>query len=124
MPDIKTPSLQPCWDRPRHLQYVRTGAPLEGRRVLIRCYHGLGDTLQYIRFAPLVKRVASRVMAEREDSPWYPTMRLFRQREPGSWKSVTERVVLELGKWVKAKNRRPREYTRKLSAIRLTANER
>ena len=53
---------QVCWDWPRHQQYLWRGQPLEGKRVLIRCYHGLGDTLQYIRFAPLVKRVASRVM--------------------------------------------------------------
>ena len=33
---------------------------------------------------------------EREDSPWYPTMRLFRQREPGNWKEVLDRVQLSL----------------------------
>jgi tetratricopeptide (TPR) repeat protein len=27
-----------------------------------------------------------------EDCPWYPTMRLFRQSEPGSWQPVVERV--------------------------------
>ncbi len=28
----------------------------------------------------------------REDSPWYPTVRLFRQRERGNWPEVIERV--------------------------------
>lgn len=28
----------------------------------------------------------------REDSPWYPTMRLFRQSRPGDWHTVVERV--------------------------------
>lgn len=29
---------------------------------------------------------------EREDSPWYPTMRLFRQNAPGDWTGVVTRV--------------------------------
>jgi len=33
-----------------------------------------------------------RWMAGRDDSPWYPTMRLFRQRVPGVWGPVFERV--------------------------------
>jgi len=41
---------------PRHLQWVWDGRPLAGERILIRCHHGLGDTVQFIRFAPLVKR--------------------------------------------------------------------
>ncbi|MBX6363378.1 MAG: ADP-heptose--LPS heptosyltransferase [Gemmatimonadetes bacterium] len=46
---------------PRHEQWIWDGTPLAGRRVLIRCYHGLGDTLQFVRYAPLVKTVASEV---------------------------------------------------------------
>ncbi len=33
---------------------------------------------------------------EREDSPWYPTMRLFRQRSRGDWREVLGRVAREL----------------------------
>lgn len=46
---------------PRHVQQVWDGTPLAGRRVLIRCYHGLGDTIQFIRYAPLVRAVAQDV---------------------------------------------------------------
>jgi Tfp pilus assembly protein PilF len=37
-----------------------------------------------------------RWLLEREDSPWYPTMRLFRQPKPGDWTSVFERMAEEL----------------------------
>ncbi|HTP95423.1 MAG TPA: tetratricopeptide repeat-containing glycosyltransferase family protein, partial [Burkholderiales bacterium] len=37
-----------------------------------------------------------RWMLEREDSPWYPTMRLFRQSRPRDWAGVIERVGREL----------------------------
>jgi ADP-heptose:LPS heptosyltransferase len=33
-----------------------------------------------------------RWMLEREDSPWYPTARLFRQRSRGDWTEVIARV--------------------------------
>lgn len=43
-----------------HLRWVWDGRPLEGRRVLVRCYHGLGDTLQFCRYLPLLRsRVAA-----------------------------------------------------------------
>jgi Tetratricopeptide repeat len=37
-----------------------------------------------------------RWLIDREDSPWYPTMRLFRQREPGQWKPVIEELEIAL----------------------------
>ncbi len=33
-----------------------------------------------------------RWLLDREDSPWYPTMRLFRQRHLNDWQNVFERV--------------------------------
>lgn len=33
-----------------------------------------------------------RWMLNREDSPWYPTMKLFRQPSPGDWESVINRI--------------------------------
>jgi ADP-heptose:LPS heptosyltransferase len=37
-----------------------------------------------------------RWMSERSDSPWYPTMRLFRQRPRGGWDSVIDNVIAAL----------------------------
>jgi tetratricopeptide (TPR) repeat protein len=37
-----------------------------------------------------------RWMADREDSPWYPTMRLFRQTKLGDWEEVLHRVYFAL----------------------------
>lgn len=34
-----------------------------------------------------------RWMMDREDSPWYPTMRLFRQKKWGDWNGVIEKVA-------------------------------
>lgn len=41
-----------------------------------------------------------RWMNDREDSPWYPTMRLFRQRNVRDWPDVIGRVAKELEKFV------------------------
>jgi hypothetical protein len=46
---------------PRHLQNIWNGSPIAGRRVLVRCYHGLGDTLQFARYLPRVRDVARTV---------------------------------------------------------------
>src|SRR5205823_14615356 len=49
----------------------------------------------------------------REDSPWYPTMRLFRQRNPGNWPEVFERVAAELA----AGQLRSEEHTSELQSL-------
>ena len=44
----------------------------------------------------LQKNADWRWMDQRDDTPWYPTMRLFRQQRQGDWTSVIERVVNSL----------------------------
>jgi Tfp pilus assembly protein PilF len=39
-----------------------------------------------------------RWLLHREDSPWYPTMRLFRQSRPGDWPEVFERIAAAVRK--------------------------
>jgi hypothetical protein len=43
---------------PRHLQRIWRGEALHGQRVLVRCYHGLGDTIQFARFLPALRNIA------------------------------------------------------------------
>jgi hypothetical protein len=37
-----------------------------------------------------------RWMIDRSDSPWYPSMRLFRQERAGAWEPLIVRVASEL----------------------------
>ena len=37
-----------------------------------------------------------RWLLDRSDSPWYPTMRLFRQKKLGDWAGVFEEIKAEL----------------------------
>jgi hypothetical protein len=61
---LRTRAGQSAAHLPHHLRWVWDGTPLAGRTVLVRCYHGLGDTLQFIRLAPRLKRIADRVIVE------------------------------------------------------------
>ena len=43
-----------------------------------------------------------RWLTEREDNPWYPTMRIFRQQKYMDWAPVFDRIAVELRKLVPA----------------------
>ena len=45
---------QPMWD----------GSPLDGRRVLLHAEQGFGDSIQFIRYAPMVARLGGAVLVE------------------------------------------------------------
>jgi hypothetical protein len=49
---------------PYHLRYVWDGRPFDRRDVLVRCYHGLGDTLQFVRYLPALRARATSVTLE------------------------------------------------------------
>ena len=38
-----------------------------------------------------------RWLTARSDSPWYPSLRLYRQPQPGDWTSVIEQIADEAG---------------------------
>ena len=50
----RRPFYQPLWD----------GRPLEGKTILLHSEQGLGDTIQFVRYAPLVKQAGARVLLE------------------------------------------------------------
>lgn len=41
-----------------------SGRPLDGQRVLVRCLHGLGDTIQFIRYATMLRERVDRLVVE------------------------------------------------------------
>lgn len=45
-----------------------------------------------------------RWLTDRNDTPWYPNMKLFRQKKPGDWDFLFNDVVKELGNVVKLPN--------------------
>ena len=47
-------------------------------------------------WVPLTVVPAWRWLLGREDSPWYPTMRLFRQTIPGDWTPVVDALTARL----------------------------
>jgi tetratricopeptide (TPR) repeat protein len=52
-----------------------------------------------------LKNVAEwRWLRDRQDSPWYPTMRLFRQRARGDWRELFARMAAALAPLVKPKS--------------------
>ncbi len=46
-----------------------------------------------------------RWLLDRDDSPWYPTMRLYRQPDPASWQPVVARVAADLQAWAGGRRR-------------------
>jgi hypothetical protein len=49
---------------PYHLRWVWDGREYRNRHCLVRCYHGLGDTIQFARFLPLLRAQAASLTVE------------------------------------------------------------
>jgi tetratricopeptide (TPR) repeat protein len=65
---------QPLWD----------GRPLDGRTILLHAEGGFGDTIQFIRYAPLVKQRGARVIVECQ-APLVPWL--------GGWPTIEKLVA-------------------------------
>ena len=55
-----------------------------------------------------------RWLEERTDSPWYPSMRLFRQKRWGDWDEVFEQMAAELPTLIEARERSRARSRRRL----------
>jgi hypothetical protein len=49
---------------PYHLRWVWDGRDYRGQHVLVRCYHGLGDTIQFARYLPALRSVVASLTVE------------------------------------------------------------
>jgi tetratricopeptide (TPR) repeat protein len=58
---------------------------------------------------------------DREDSPWYPTMRIFRQARFGEWDEVIVRATAELARFARG-TRKPRPDPRRHALAQSTTN--
>lgn len=80
-------------------EFVETAACLAGLDMLISVDTGICH-LAGVLGVPVWTLVTfypdGRWMLEREDTPWYPSMRLFRQPHPGDWPAVAARVAGKL----------------------------
>jgi hypothetical protein len=55
-------------------------------------------------FLLLQYRADWRWMVDRDDSPWYPSLRLFRQAFPGDWPGVVRNLDFALDAWIAARS--------------------
>jgi hypothetical protein len=80
-----------------HFSVRDTGVGIPSDVLEARSSFGLElvETLaEQLGYAVLIDTVPDwRWLYEREDSPWYPTMRLFRQTGPGDWAGLLERIA-------------------------------
>ena len=81
--------------------FVDTAAVLKNLDLVIACDTAivhLAGALAVPVWAALAYVPDWRWLLEREDSPWYPTLRLFRQKRWGDWDEVFQRIVQALRK--------------------------
>lgn len=92
---------------PHLTDYAETAAALQNMDLVITAdtsvAHLAGSlripTWVLIPFAP-----DWRWMRDRNDSPWYPSMKLYRQSSAGDWNTVLRNVKIDLNAWLQAEH--------------------
>lgn len=95
---------------PRLTNWLRTGAALLQMDLIITCDTGvahLAGSLDVPTWVLLPRHPDWRWMLDRADSPWYPSLKLFRQKRFGDWDEMFLRVIDRL----KVRARRGHEET-------------
>ena len=75
--------------------FMDTAAIMQACDLVMTCdtvYAHLAGALGCETWLPLHQAADWRWLLEREDTPWYPTMRLFRQRKLDDWTDVFPRI--------------------------------
>lgn len=78
------------------------GKPFTGNRVIVRCLHGYGDAIQFVRYAKLLRQTASRIIVQThpellslmQGSPAIDQAISWDQENPAAWDQQIE--VMEL----------------------------
>jgi ADP-heptose:LPS heptosyltransferase len=87
--------LKPAYPRANLLHVLGSLEAAQSLDLIVTCDTSvahLAGALGRPVFVMLKKIPDWRWLLDRDDSPWYPTMRLFRQRERGDWGDVMVRV--------------------------------
>lgn len=87
-----TPDPNALWD----------GAPFRGKRVIVRCLHGFGDAIQFIRYTEPLRQEASQVVVQTHPElasimgclPYVDRAITWREEDPALWEQQIE--VMEL----------------------------
>jgi hypothetical protein len=89
--------------------FQNTAAIMRNLDLVIACDSApahLAGALGVPVWVPLPYVANWRWLLDRADSPWYPTMRLYRQSRPGDWQEVFARIAAELAATCRAGSRR------------------
>jgi len=90
---------------PRDPDALWDGLPLTGKRILIRCLHGYGDAIQFLRYAQLLRERAVRVMVET-----HPEMVSLLERIP---------FIDEVSTWARGRSPRREDWDQQIEVTEL-----
>jgi tetratricopeptide (TPR) repeat protein len=105
---FRVKALGPDFDYQTHGSFMDTAAVMKNLDLVVTvdtAVAHLAGALSVPVWVALPKVPDWRWLLGREDSPWYPTMRLFRQSHPGEWADVFQRIAGEARRLVAEKAR-------------------